>query len=747
LLPPFLAEETPEALTEDLRRELDAILQLCARLQAKGDTRLVFTSREWLPAPFAAQRNRRELHQLDREDAVKLVERVLNAAGGDVGASTDAAREEIEQLVDAVHGHARTLALLAPALRARGVAATREALVELMAEMEQRFPGSREQSVFASVELSLRRLSPANRDRVRVLGVFHGGVDLEVLHMMMQCEVSDMLSLAKELVETGLATPNRYLHLTLNPALCPTLRGRLDAAEREALTARWVEAMRAYVGFLVEQSGQNAEVAATLTGLELPNLFALLDLVQRAGDAEATIDLTTALHRLLQFAGKPRLLARVGQARDAAAALGDAWNHARFEAARTRIEQQWTSGRLREALAGAQALLQRARTAGERAYPDADYDLAMAYDILARVLPVAGGSEQSLPLLDEARQRFDAFATAQPGRGAEGMASACFIEQGDCLRKLGRLDEATAAYEEGIRRAEQYGADRAVAIGKIQLGTVRKNQCRYPEALKAYEEACERFTHLGEPGTVALVLHQTGMAYQEMGQLEAAEEAYRQALVIEVRLGNVAGQARTLGQLGCFYMYVLDRPEEAAAFYRQAADKHIEIGDTAGEGRDRNNLGDTLRKLRRLDEARREIRRALECEAQFGHATQPWMAWAILADIETDAGNPAAAAEAKRHAIACYLAYRRDGGENHDAPGRLSLAVTQSLRAGDPAAAASLLQQLAAHPDAARFLPFIHALQAIVAGSRDRALAGAPELDFRMAAEILFLIETLEKRG
>ena len=79
LLPPFL--ETPEALSEDARRELNAILRLCARLNAKGDTRLVFTSRESLPAPFDAERHRRELHQLDREDAVKLVERVLNREG------------------------------------------------------------------------------------------------------------------------------------------------------------------------------------------------------------------------------------------------------------------------------------------------------------------------------------------------------------------------------------------------------------------------------------------------------------------------------------------------------------------------------------------------------------------------------------------------------------------------------------------------------------------------------------------
>ena len=117
----------------------------------------------------------------------------------------------------------------------------------------------------------------------------------------------------------------------------------------------------------MQQQSQNAELAATLTLLELPNLFALLDLVQAAGDAEATIDLATSLYSLLQMLGKPRLLARVGQVRDAAAAaLGDAWNHARFEAVRTRIEQQLAGGRLREAFDGAQAAAP-ARPGGGRA--------------------------------------------------------------------------------------------------------------------------------------------------------------------------------------------------------------------------------------------------------------------------------------------------------------------------------------------------------------------------------------------
>ena len=214
---------------------------------------------------------------------MKLVERVLNREKAGAGAAADAAREAIEQLVDAVHGHARTLALLAPALRSRGVEPTRASLVELMAEMERKFPGSREHSVFASVELSLRRMSAANREKARVLGVFHGGIDLDVLRTMMEWEEVDVTSLAVELVETGLATPNRYNHLTLNPALCPYLGRQMDAVEHEAVTGRWIEAMCPYVEFLQQQSDHNTELAATLMRLELPNLFALIEQVQPHG--------------------------------------------------------------------------------------------------------------------------------------------------------------------------------------------------------------------------------------------------------------------------------------------------------------------------------------------------------------------------------------------------------------------------------------------------------------------------------
>ncbi|MFM9102413.1 MAG: tetratricopeptide repeat protein, partial [Cyanobium sp.] len=88
-------------------------------------------------------------------------------------------------------------------------------------------------------------------------------------------------------------------------------------------------------------------------------------------------------------------------------------------------------------------------------YAVADYDLAMAFNLLGEVLQRAGGAQQALPLLQEAGRRFEAIAKQRPERAAERMASVCLTEQGECLFNLGRYDEAAAAYQESIRQAEQ----------------------------------------------------------------------------------------------------------------------------------------------------------------------------------------------------------------------------------------------------------------------------------------------------
>ena len=106
------------------------------------------------------------------------------------------------------------------------------------------------------------------------------------------------------------------------------------------------------------------------------------------------------------------------------------------------------------------------------------------------------------------------------------------------------------------------------------------------------------------------------------------------------------------------------------------------------------------------------------------------------------------AAQARAQARAAYLAYRRDGGENQDPDGRIANDLKVRLLAGDQSGATEFVEQLSAEPNPQAWLPpFATALQAIVAGSRDPALADAPEFSFDTAAEILLLIETLNNSG
>ncbi|MDZ4783454.1 MAG: tetratricopeptide repeat protein [Planctomycetia bacterium] len=360
-------------------------------------------------------------------------------------------------------------------------------------------------------------------------------------------------------------------------------------------------------------------------------------------------------------------------------------------------------------------------------------------------LLLAGRTEHAILSLEEARERFRAIANAQANTAAEGMTAVCLADQGTCLLQLGRLDEAAAACDECIRLAQQLGDDRQVAVSKGQLGIVRFEQCRYPEALAAQIEARELFTRFNEPGNVAIGWHEIGMIYQEMGHAETAEDAFRQALAICTRTGNCDGEARSLAQLGTLYSDELSRPEQGASLIRQAADIHASLQNKIEEGRQRSNLACTLRKLRRYDDARQEIHDALKCLEQFGHSAAAWMAWAILADIEADAGIAQAATEARNNAIDCYLAYRRDGGENHLPQGRLCAHVAQSLLVGDGQATVNLLKQLIAKAKTPVELAYFHVLQAIASGSRDVTLADHAEFDYTVAAEILHLIETLEK--
>ncbi|MBW8875566.1 MAG: CHAT domain-containing protein [Acidobacteria bacterium] len=719
-----------------------AIFALCQRLlDAAPRTRLVFTTREPLPPPFAAGKCERELGALDRNDAIELVSEVMKQNGWTPPDDTGSTPQEITDLVDAVNRHARALVLLAREVARHGVQGTTGDLRSLMAGLEKKHPGDRENSLYASVALSLRRLSADSRVHVRVLAVCQGGVYLGALAMLTGLEPDAARPLAIELIEVSLGEDMGYGHLRLDPGLSPYLLGELAAGEADALRSRWAEAMAQLTGYLYDEWFKNARLAAQLTLLELPNLLAMLDWLQARWPPEEVVGLAGRVEGLVTNLGRPQALARATRVREQAAQkLGD-WSHAHYQSEDANIDRLLERGDLPTAHATGQQLLAKCLAAGEAAYPEAPYDIAMAHFKIGRVLKRGGAAEDALAPLAEAQRRFQKLADAGDTR-AQRMAAVAITETGDCLSDLGRLDEAAEAYEEGIDLDQQENRLRDVAAGKFQLGTVRLLQKRYEEALEIYADARDAFDSLGEPRMVATALHQIGRVHEDAGQFEPAERAYRQSLRIKVRENDLAGQAATLNQLGNLYDR-MDRLEEAAAFSRQAADAYVRLANLANEGKVRNNLAYTLIKLHRYDEARQELQRAIECKRPYGHAATPWNAWSFLEDLERATGHAEAAQAARQQAIETYLAYRRAGGFSQSNQAQLFAQVAQAIQQSAVLEMQKRLNALLEPDDPPTFIALIRQLQAILAGDRDPALAADPELYYRDAAELQLLLEAL----
>jgi tetratricopeptide (TPR) repeat protein len=759
------------------------VVQLSQHVLNIGSTRIIFTSREPLPPPFDKQSQICHLGRLSTTDAIQLVKEAMKQASLMPKEMPDGSPDpDVERLVTSVNCHARSLVLLAPHVHKLGVDQTGDALNKLMAELHAQYPDDRERSLYASVELSLRRLPEDVRQEVDLLAVFHGGVNarvwskmsgqddtmeqlvmqllanhsgneaelLEKLQNSDPSAIMELLSLKEQtesqtpgisfqtlqtvLTRTGLAQSYPHGHMRLHPALAPYLKTRLSSEHIARAQEKWAQGMKSLAEFLYKQRDENTQLSAELTLLELPNLMALLAYTQQRKDAEAIVDIAWRIEGILQNLGRRQILQQVVAVREKAEKGLKAWNNTSFIAAKHQIERLLEKGSLGPAQTAAQDLLKKSLDAGEDAYPDAAYNIAMSNLLLGRVLGMSGASEPALTYLESARTQFDRLGR-DGNKSAQRMASACLTEQGDCLLNLGRLEEAAAAYEDSITLFEKLDDLRSAAVVKGNLGTVRKNQKQYAEALSAYESAIQSFESLGEPVTVAGIWHQMGMVHEDSNNYPAAETAYRKSLGIRVQQNNKDGEASSLNQLGNLFDK-MGQLEDAVTFYRQAADIHVALGDLAKEGFDRSNLADTFIKLKRYDDARQEIVRAIECKKPFGHTAEPWKTWQILSTIEQAQGNATAAKDARDQAVALYMAFRRSGGGKYEYGAQLCDMVGDAIQRGarDEVEAAFGKFGKGSHP-------FIDVLYQILDGVRD--IEFAEGFDYAREVDVRLLLEQL----
>lgn len=714
----------------------------------KEATRLLFTTRESLPEPFAHQPLEIELGPLTRTDAQALVIQIMRYKGLDLkhddqGNNTD----EVNALVDSVGCHARALVLLAQEMSSEGVTSTTGHLRQIMRKLEEQHSGNRELSLFASVELSLQRLSPELREQVVGLAMFHNGGDLTAMAHVLDVTIEQIRSICSDLIKVGLATELDYSYIRLDPALPAYLDLQLEPQQRTAYNTRWMEAMQDLVIFLSKRRFEDVCLVSKITQLALPNLMAYIEDLsgtEKSEPVEVAILSYQAvrIENLLSHLNRPQALAKVVEIREHAGKGLEEWSEARFSNESQKINHLLKQNAIQPAYEAAQRLLSQCQRASEQSYEGADYDLATAHFLLGNTLSIGGAAEQALEYLEQAQSRFE-----QLGKKGTAMASSALAVQGKCLRELMQLDASEAALNKAIEYNQKLNDQHSVAMIKVELATLWMIQRRYDEALQIYREILKLFNQLNEPTSVAYIWHMRGMIYQEIGDYPQAEQAYRKSLTMRIQLDERSGEASSLNELGRLYN-AWKRPEQAVDFARQSADIYTQIDDKRSEGFARGNLASLLIHLQRLEEARPELWRAIECLRTFGHSAKLWNAWDLLFRLERASGNQQAARDAKKQQIQEFLAYRRDGGESQfGMASKFCPAVFQGIKEDKRDEIWHTIWQFLPEGDHEYLRVLLTKLGAIIDGERDPALAQDENLKFYESAEILLLLEQLQGEG
>ena len=697
------------------------------------------------PPSFAQPWTETKLAPLDETDAIVLLGQMMIKAGetppfADSGANF----RQLHELADLAGGHPGALRRLAREIGAQGVSATLALVRPLRTEQLRRHDDDLQWPLYLAVELDLRRLPAQDREPLTVLAFFKDGAHRIALGHALGLDTRAIQTLCTSLISLGLAEDQGHGHLRFEPALARYLAAQLDANARAFWRERWRTGMEQFVLELYQQYFKDSARTKRLLRLELSNLLALLRDSSQNDAPEQAARIATQLEQLLAQLGIPTALAEVAAARERAGQALLGWSRARFETERLRVERLRDAGNLEEALQAARQLLRQCQKAGTGVYPGAAYDQARAHFQLGKLLKMTNAAEPAARELSEARQQFQVLAEAGNASAAR-MAAVADAETGDCLSYLRRLQDAAAAYEAALAHVAPNTVNPTVAANQLQLGLVRQRQGQYAAAAALYDAARRTFETLGEQEGAARAWRQLGLARKLTGEIEPALKACQHALYLYEQQRNRAGVAEALGELGHLHQ-VLNQLEEAVLAYRRMADLYAELGDGRSEEASRNKLANVLIQLRRHDEARQELYRASECNLPESPTARNWAIRRGLRDVGQTVENASVADQARRQAIQKYLAYRRAGGENTNPGSRLCAQIGQAIRVGDTAPLAGKLAQIMASPNvppAGKLL--ITKLQAILAGSRDPALAADQELHYQYAADILLLLEDLVK--
>ncbi len=647
------------------------------------------------------------LRGLSEADAYALASRLLEAHGI---ALARAPYPELMQLLAQLGYHPHALELVLPVLASEPMGRVLQEFSALLGRfMDAAVPG-RNQSLLASLDYSLRRLSTAHRALLPRLAPFEGGAMEPELLAITEIPEAEWRDLRRALEQAALISAEQLPgikppFLRFHPVLAPALREQPSADP--GMPGRYPTRYAGLAKGLYFEDQRDPLPIRALVRREMPNLRRAFAHLRAQGNHETAVVMAEHIAWFLTVFGLGRELVKLRtyqqQSADLLATTGDGTlSNAEYLHESGQGEDEYNRGDFRAAYARLAALLARIEQAPPSAARGPDsYEHCLTLGRLARCLLAGGQSGMAEQALCRALAVIDALIVAQPENQQRiRQRSVLLTGMGNVLTDQGKYAEARQTYEDALKGDKQTDDSREQGVTLGELGTLALRQRDYAEATKRYHEALELFQTMHESAMEAVAWHQLGMVAEEQQQWVEAGRCYRESLVLKERQGDQAGAARTCNQLAIVAKGA-GRSIEAEGWYERAMAIAKRIGDEKGLASRLNNLANLLaNEIRagrmgseRLSEARGYAERALAIRETLDAASEIWKTLNILADLADLEGQTVQAVayrRREREAFAAFPGNRWHIDQQHDV---LIQSIAAAAR-GDSAARATVEKAL-----------------------------------------------------
>ena len=231
---------------------------------------------------------------------------------------------------------------------------------------------------------------------------------------------------------------------------------------------------------------------------------------------------------------------------------------------------------------------------------------------------------------------------------------------GSTFDDLERYDEAIETFRASIELKNQRLLDNpsldlrsSQAASWYGLGSALNSLSRFEEAIDAYRTADSLYVSEGSLSSQRYhlnTLNEIGKALRKLDRNAEAMAAFEQARQAALLLGDVEAEADALDEIA----YQTDDDEAQLALFTEAYELHVQSGSLRDAGYSQSQIGQTLWRLKRLDEAIAAHRKAIELREQAGFTSGQAYSWLKLGGLYKDAGDPVRAIEAYDTAAALY---------------------------------------------------------------------------------------------